>query len=189
MKIPASIDAESWQDWQPDDIATLLFVRDRAQKTVLLIRKRRGLGAGKINGPGGRVDPGETIAAAAARELREELLIEAHETRVAGLLRFQFLDGYSLQVFVFAADGFDGTPSETEEAKPLWFSEAEVPFDEMWQDDRLWFDFLFAEQAFRGRFFFDGDAMGDFDLERCSDEDLAQEIDAAEERLGLTVQS
>ncbi|MEM1248002.1 MAG: 8-oxo-dGTP diphosphatase [Acidobacteriota bacterium] len=186
MTLPASIDAEHWLDWKPVDVATLLFVRDRSQKRVLLIRKKRGLGAGKINGPGGRVDAGESIAAGAARELAEELLIEPGETRVAGLLRFQFLDGYSLQVFVFVSDGHRGTPTETDEAQPLWFDEEAVPFDEMWEDDRLWFDFLLREQAFRGRFFFDGDAMGDFDLERCSLEDLSSELSAAEERLALT---
>ena len=40
---------------------------------VLLIRKKRGIGAGKINGPGGKVDPGETPLEAAVRETREEV--------------------------------------------------------------------------------------------------------------------
>ena len=40
-----------WNTWVPTDPATLVFViRDRQ---MLLIRKKRGLGAGKINGPGG----------------------------------------------------------------------------------------------------------------------------------------
>lgn len=186
MKLPASIESEHWLGWQPDDVATLLFVRDREHRRLLLIRKKRGLGAGKINGPGGRVEAGESVAAAARRELTEELLITARDTRLAGLLRFQFVDGYALQVFVFSAESWEGTPSETDEAEPLWFAEDAVPFDEMWQDDRLWFDFLLADQAFRGRFFFDGDAMGDFDLERCTDDDLAQEIRSAEERLAVS---
>ena len=36
-----------------------MFIIDEAKREVLLIRKKRGLGAGKINGPGGKIDPGE----------------------------------------------------------------------------------------------------------------------------------
>ena len=41
-------------DWRPVHQATLLFVINDGN--VLLIRKKRGLGAGKINGPGGKLD-------------------------------------------------------------------------------------------------------------------------------------
>ena len=59
----ASID---WEQWQGEK-ATLLFLRKDDQ--ILLIRKKRGLGKGKINGPGGRLDPGETLAECAVREV------------------------------------------------------------------------------------------------------------------------
>ncbi|MEM9057182.1 MAG: NUDIX domain-containing protein, partial [Pseudomonadota bacterium] len=58
-----------WAAWTPKDIATLLFVVRGGE--VLLIHKKRGLGAGKINGPGGRVEPGETVQECAVREVRE----------------------------------------------------------------------------------------------------------------------
>ncbi|MGD2110491.1 MAG: NUDIX domain-containing protein, partial [Phycisphaerae bacterium] len=60
-----------WSTWRPRQTATLLFVIRAGE--ILLIRKKRGLGAGKINGPGGRVDPGETPREAAIREVQEEL--------------------------------------------------------------------------------------------------------------------
>ena len=49
-----ALDDVSWKDWRPVDVATLVFVVDGAR--ILLIHKKRGLGAGKINGPGGRVE-------------------------------------------------------------------------------------------------------------------------------------
>jgi 8-oxo-dGTP diphosphatase len=49
-----------WTTWKPTDRATLLFVVDRPNGRILLIEKKRGLGAGKVNGPGGRIDEGET---------------------------------------------------------------------------------------------------------------------------------
>jgi 8-oxo-dGTP diphosphatase len=49
-----------WSVWQPTERANLCFVTRGDE--VLLIHKKRGLGAGKINGPGGRIEPGETAA-------------------------------------------------------------------------------------------------------------------------------
>jgi 8-oxo-dGTP diphosphatase len=60
-----------WTSWTPQERATLLFIR--RDGLVLLIRKKRGLGAGKINGPGGRIDGEETPLQCAIREVEEEL--------------------------------------------------------------------------------------------------------------------
>ena len=52
-----------WDNWTAKMRSMLVFVR--REDEVLLIRKKRGLGEGKINGPGGKVDEGETIEEAA----------------------------------------------------------------------------------------------------------------------------
>ena len=48
---------EFWLQWQPRERATLCFIIKDGE--ILLIRKKRGFGAGKINAPGGRIEPGE----------------------------------------------------------------------------------------------------------------------------------
>jgi len=54
------LDDLDWNSWQGKDPATLVFVvRDGR---ILLINKKTGLGKGKINGPGGKVEKGETPA-------------------------------------------------------------------------------------------------------------------------------
>ena len=155
--IPSDFDLIDWESWQPRDRATLLFVirNDR----VLLIRKLRGLGAGKINGPGGRLEENETPAEAAVRETREETGIEASGLTEHGELRFQFTNGYSIHVWVFRASECSGTAVTTDEAIPLWTPLEEIPYDEMWADDRLWLPVLLAGRRFDGRFLFDGDSM------------------------------
>lgn len=145
------------------DRATLLFVFQG--KDILLIRKKRGLGAGKINGPGGRIEDGETPLEAAVREVEEELCITPHSPELRGMLRFQFLDGYSIQCHVYSASAFDGTPTETDEAIPLWTPCAAIPYDEMWSDDRHWFPVMLNGESFDGRFTFDGDRMVDHVLD------------------------
>lgn len=144
-------------------MATLVFVVSDGQ--VLLIRKKRGLGAGKVNGPGGRLDPGETPAACAVREMREELRAVPLDPIELGQLSFQFLDGYGIHVHVFRATRLEGEPRETVEASPIWTPLGALPFDQMWADDALWLPVLLAGERFRGWFVFDGDRMLDAVLE------------------------
>jgi 8-oxo-dGTP diphosphatase len=154
---PWTLDDVTSPTWAPRQRATLLFViRDGH---ILLIHKKRGLGRGKINGPGGRVEPGETAREAAIREVREELGVEVAAARAAGRLKFQFTDGLSLDVMVFTADGCDGQPIETDEAIPLWAPVAAIPYGRMWPDDEHWVPLMLAGTPFLGHFLFDGETM------------------------------
>jgi 8-oxo-dGTP diphosphatase len=149
-----------WRTWRPEQDATLLFVVLGGR--ILLIHKKRGLGAGKINGPGGRIEPGESAREAAVREVREELCIEATGVVRCGELCFQFRDGLGLHVTVFTADGYRGTPTETGEARPLWFPVDGIPYEQMWQDDPVWMPHMLAGRTFRGRFLFDESRLLDY---------------------------
>jgi 8-oxo-dGTP diphosphatase len=151
------LDDIDWANWKAQQLATLLFVVRDGQ--VLLIHKKRGLGAGKINGPGGRLDDGESAMQAAIREVQEELRVTPLGIEYAGELSFQFVDGLSLHVEVFRAGDCDGEPQETDEAKPLWAPIDKIPFERMWADDRLWIPLMLARKKFSGRFLFDADTM------------------------------
>lgn len=147
-----------WDRWEPTVRATLMFIVDGER--VLLIRKKRGFGMGKINGPGGKLDPGETELQCAVRETEEELGVHAIGARKRGELWFHFVDGLAMHVAVFHTMQHEGDAIETEEAFPLWTPVEGIPFDEMWADDRHWLHrMLTGHEAFTGRFVFDGDAM------------------------------
>ena len=146
-----------WERWQPTEHACLCFVMRDGE--ILLIRKKRGLGAGKINGPGGRLEPGETALAAATRETQEEIGATPIGLEQIGELFFHFLDGYKLQVAVFAASGCTGQLYETDEATPFWTPISQIPYHEMWQDDPLWLPLLTAGRKFKGYFIFDKDQL------------------------------
>jgi 8-oxo-dGTP diphosphatase len=153
-----------WAAWTPTVRATLLFVIRGGQ--VLLIRKKRGLGAGKINGPGGKLGPGEAALDAAIREVQEELGVTPVGVRERGELSFQFTDGLALHVRVYTADDCVGEAVETDEAVPLWTPLDRLPYDEMWADDRVWLPVMLAGRGFALRALFDGDAMLGHTLEQ-----------------------
>ena len=138
-------------------IANLVFIVQG--RNVLLIHKKTGLGAGKINGPGGKLEPGETAEEAAIREVQEELLVTPSGLEEMGDLHFDFVDGLKLHCTVFRSEGFEGEPTETLEAKPEWFAFDEVPYDRMWADDQYWLPEMLEGRRFRAWFRFDNEKM------------------------------
>ncbi len=159
--MPLLPESPGWTNWHPTMRATLLFIFHEGK--VLLIRKKRGLGAGKINGPGGKIEPGESPVACAIRETQEELGVTALAPQELGILRFRFTDGLALECHVFRSDAHTGSAIETDEAVPLWTPVDAIPIEEMWADDRFWLPHLINKQPFAGWFEFDGDTM----LTRC----------------------
>lgn len=151
------MEKNDWQNWQPTEVATLCFIID--SRGVLLIEKCRGLGAGKVNAPGGKVDPGETPLQAAIREVEEEVKVTPLDVYQVGELFFRFRDGYHLHCHVFRSGGCEGEPQSTPEAVPFWVSPEKIPYERMWSDDRFWLPLLLGGKQFLGRFVFDGDVM------------------------------
>jgi 8-oxo-dGTP diphosphatase len=151
---PSPVD---WKTWVPGIRATLMFVVRGAE--VLLIRKKRGIGAGKINGPGGKIDPGESPLESAVRETEEELGITPLHPVKAGELLFAMTDMEHIHCHVFVASDHRGEPVETAEAVPLWTAIDKIPYQEMWEDDRHWLPGMLAGRTFVGRFAFRGEEL------------------------------
>lgn len=146
-----------WTTWEPTEDATVLYVvRDRR---VLLIEKKRGLGAGKVNGPGGRVESGEDEQSAAIREFVEEVKATPVGVEKCGELWFHVLEGPAIRIHVFRANDCVGEPLETSEAVPIWIDADRMPYDRMWADDRYWFPLLLDGRSFEARTVFDGDRL------------------------------
>ena len=122
---------------------------------VLLGMKKRGFGAGRWNGFGGKVSPTETIEDATKREIQEEAGIEVENLDKVGILDFEFKGNPEiLQVHIFRASSFSGEPTESEEMKPQWFNIDEIPFDKMWPDDIHWMPLFLRGKKFKGKFLF-----------------------------------
>ncbi|KAL2100787.1 hypothetical protein ACEWY4_002548 [Coilia grayii] len=124
---------------------------------VLLGMKKRGFGAGKWNGFGGKVQAGETIEQAAHRELLEESGLTVDKLDKIGNIKFEFIgETEILDVHIFRADSFHGEPTESDEMRPQWFDCDKIPFSQMWADDMLWFPLMLQRKKFLGYFKFQG---------------------------------
>jgi 8-oxo-dGTP diphosphatase len=158
-----------WDSWKAEVPATLVFVIRDGE--ILLIDKKTGLGKGKVNGPGGKVEKGESPEACAIRECEEELGITVSNLQYCGQHRFQFVDGLTIHVWVYKTTDYEGTPTESIEARPRWFALDEIPYDQMWEDDGIWLPMLLRGERFQGRWIFDGDRMLDYELMRETDQE------------------
>lgn len=122
---------------------------------ILLGMKKRGFGVGKWNGFGGKVLLTETIEEAVRREVQEEAGIEVKDLTKMGILDFIFIDRTDiLEVHVFKSEEFSGTVTESEEMKPQWFQIEEIPFEQMWPDDKFWMPLFLSGKKFKGTFSF-----------------------------------
>lgn len=123
--------------------ATLLFLvkkNDGIISDICLAMKKRGFGAGRYNGMGGKVEGGETIEEAVKRETLEEVGVQVDIVTKCAELAFTFphKEEWSQRVHVYLADSWSGEIVETEEMRPEWFSVDKIPYDIMWPDDQFW---------------------------------------------------
>ncbi len=119
-------------------LAPLVMTCSIAQ--ILLGMKKRGFGQGHYNGFGGKVEPGETIAEGAARELEEEAGIQCPDLQRTGQIEFVFEgDPCLLEVHVYCGSKVVGELVESDEMAPQWFPLSGIPLDTMWPDDEEWF--------------------------------------------------
>lgn len=127
---------------------------------VLLGMKKRGFGAGNYNGFGGKVNPDETPAQAAVREMFEETgaSVALTDLKIVGEFSFYFPDypDFNQNVIVYRIDDFNHAVSESEEMAPEWFAKDNLPFDRMWKGDNHIIPPLFGSAFVRAEVHFQG---------------------------------
>jgi 8-oxo-dGTP diphosphatase len=137
------------------DMTVCFLVRRMPAHEVLLGFKKRGFGAGKYAGIGGRVEAGETIRAAATRELYEETGVRATDSdlQAMGAITFRFPNRptWDQIVHVFLVTDSTGEPTESDEMRPAWYRIDAVPFAQMWDDSQYWLPQILAGQPLQAQ--------------------------------------
>jgi len=124
---------------------------------LLLKRATRGISVGKWNGPGGKVEPGETPEESAEREVEEETGLVVRDPFFHGTIEFYMKGGESLdmRVHVYSARKFKGSARSTEEGPVRWFDMNRLPYSMMWEDDRYWVNAMLLGMRFDAKFYYD----------------------------------
>lgn len=125
---------------------------------ILLAMKKRGFGVGKWNGTGGKFDPAKdkTILDAAIRETKEEVGLEIKNPERVGLFHFHFpyKPEWDQDTHLFLYKEFAGEPKESDEMAPKWFSINEIPYEQMWDEDKYWIPHILKGEIIEGDFVF-----------------------------------
>jgi len=151
---------------------TLCFLQKDDQ--LLLAMKKRGFGMGKWNGVGGKVTDGESVEEATTREAHEEIgvVIALKDLRKVADLYFKFVDKeeWNQHCSVYTTLVWKGEPTESEEMKPQWYSQKDLPYDHMWVDDKYWLPRVLAGEKIDARFIFNqkGEIAGPFEIKKVS---------------------
>lgn len=131
---------------------------------VLLGQKLTGFGIGRLVGPGGKLEPGESSRDAAVREVFEEVGVRIREDDLVPIARiaYPFLDRPQFSQFstAFTCARWAGEPRASSELAPEWFALDALPLDRMWADAVHWLPRALAGEFVEATFSFGvGDVM------------------------------
>lgn len=132
----------------------------RRENKILLAMKKRGFGTGKYNGVGGKIENGETLEEAMIRETEEEIGVTPTKYEKVGELKFdEIYKGNKEKVMfhLYIVSEWNGEISESDEMRPEWFDINNIPYDNMFPDDKYWLPIILEGKKIKAYFNFDED--------------------------------
>ncbi|HEY0768313.1 MAG TPA: 8-oxo-dGTP diphosphatase MutT [Steroidobacteraceae bacterium] len=120
-------------------VAAALY--DRTGQVLIAQRPAGKHLAGRWEFPGGKVAAGESEPAALARELREELGIEAMVSRPFMRLTHSYAD-YDVELSLWVIERYSGTPRSLDGQRLKWVAPARLADEDLLEADRPFIEAL-----------------------------------------------
>ncbi len=125
-------------------VAVVAGVVTHAGKILIGQRKRNDWHGLKWEFPGGKIEVGEEPAMALARELKEELGIDASIGELMQRYQFSYNDRPPIELMFFEVTQFKGVPVNYEFEQIVWAEAAMLPSYDFLEGDREFIEFLAA---------------------------------------------
>ncbi|MDP3956469.1 MAG: NUDIX domain-containing protein [bacterium] len=120
---------------------------------IFLANKKRGFGAGFLNGYGGKQQPEDpTIVEAAIREMKEEggIVASPEDLEKVAVINFFEEDVQIFECHVFFCRTWQGEFHETDEMDaPQLYNMLDLPYNRMWDADKVWLPIVCSGEKIR----------------------------------------
>jgi 8-oxo-dGTP diphosphatase len=147
-------------------LATLCYIRSQG-KTLMVhrIKKSNDIHAGKWNGLGGKLEPGETPEECARREIYEESGLIARKLEWKGVLTFpKFAHEEDWYAFVFVVTDFSGDVVDSVEGDLHWVADEDIHRLNLWEGDAIFLPWLDKAGFFSGKFVYQAGQLVDHEM-------------------------
>lgn len=146
--------------------ATLCYVRSQGCTLMIhRIKKQNDMHAGKWNGLGGKLEPGETPEECAMREIWEESGIKVKNLHWKGFLTFpQFANQEDWYAFVFIADADQEMIIDSNEGELRWIPNDKILELDLWEGDRIFLPWLDQPRFFSAKFNYQDKKLVDYQV-------------------------
>jgi 8-oxo-dGTP diphosphatase len=135
-------------------LATLCYVRSGCTTLMLhRIKKAQDMHAGKWNGLGGKLEPGESPEECVVREVEEESGLRLIAPLLKGVISFpKFNGGEDWYTFIYIADRFSGTLIDSSEGVLEWVDNERLLELNLWEGDCIFIPWLAEPRYFSAKF-------------------------------------
>ena len=129
--------------------STLCYIT-RGSGVLMLhrVKKKNDINKDKWIGVGGKFEPEETPDECLLREALEETGLKLTSWRCRGVVTFLPEGGEGEYMYLFTADGFEGTLKVCNEGDLAWVSREFLYSLPMWEGDRIFLELLWQDAPF-----------------------------------------
>lgn len=131
------------------NLTTLCYMeKDDSYLMLHRVKKKDDINKDKWIGVGGHFEAGESPEECLLREVYEETGLTLTSWRLRGIITFGTDTCETEYMFLYTAEGFEGTMSQCDEGTLEWVKKAKVCNLPMWEGDRIFFQLLEEDREF-----------------------------------------